>query len=412
MSNTPKLLLVMVAIIIFAVAFGIGFTVGQSGPAETGVPDSVVEAWDVIVADYTRRNIIDDDTLSREDIEKLDVIGQVWSVILTGFVDRDTVNTDNLSRAAIDGMIGALDDPYTSYIEREHYQLGVSNLEGEFDGIGAYVSVDEEGQLIIIAPIAGSPADEAGIRAGDVILAVDGESVENLSLGEIIIKIRGSKGTPVTLLVLHDDESEPVEIEIIRSTVEIPSVHFEMQDTVACISITQFTERTDDELTDVLKDLDEDVTTGIILDLRGNSGGPLAAVILVTSHFLDDGIVTSMMDNHGELTEYTVQNIKPRTDLPIVVLVDNASASGSEVLAGALQDYDRAVIAGTTTFGKGSVNILQELADGSGIYITIGRWLTPDGRLIEGQGIEPDIELELTGDDAVIWAIDYLTDLD
>jgi carboxyl-terminal processing protease len=185
-----------------------------------------------------------------------------------------------------------------------------------------------------------------------------------------------------------------------------------MQDTVACISITQFTERTDDELTDVLKDLDEDVTTGIILDLRGNSGGPLAAVILVTSHFLDDGIVTSMMDNHGELTEYTVQNIKPRTDLPSVVLVDNASASGSEVLAGALQDYDRAVIAGTTTFGKGSVNILQELADGSGIYITIGRWLTPDGRLIEGQGIEPDIELELTGDDAVIWAIDYLTDLD
>lgn len=274
MSNTPKLLLAMVAIIIFAVAFGIGFTVGQGGPAGPGVPDTVMEAWDVIIADYARRNVIEDDTLSREGIEKLDVIGQVWAAILTGYVDKDTLNTDNLSRAAIDGMIAALDDPYTSYIEREHYQLGISNLEGEFDGIGAYVSVDE-GKLIIIAPIAGSPADKAGIRAGDTILEIDGESVDDLSLAEAIIKIRGTKGTPVTLLVLHDDGAEPVEIEIVRSTVEIPSVYFEMQDSVAWIGITQFTERTDDELSDVLKELDDDTTTGIILDLRGNSAARL-----------------------------------------------------------------------------------------------------------------------------------------
>lgn len=135
-------------------------------------------------------------------------------------------------------------------------------------------------------------------------------------------------------------------------------------------------------------------------------------MVQVASHFLDSGIVAALTDNRGALTEYPVRNTSLKTDLPVVVLVDNASASGSEVLSGALQDYERAVIAGTTTFGKGSVNILQELADGSGLYITIGRWLTPDGRLIEGQGIRPDIELDLTGDDAIEWAVDYLTGLD
>lgn len=408
MSNTPKLLIAMVAIIVCAVAFGIGFTVGQGGPPGPGVPDTVVEAWDVIIADYARRNLIEDDTLNREGIEKLDIIGQVWAAILTGYVDKDTLDTDNLSRAAIDGMIGALGDPYTSHIKREHYQLGVSSLEGEFNGIGAYVSVDE-GKLVIIAPIAGSPAEKAGIKSGDTILEIDGESVDDLSLAEAIIKIRGTKGTPVTLLVLHDDASEPVEIEIVRSTVEIPSVYFEMYNSVAWIGITQFTERTDEELTDVLNNLDDDKTTGIILDLRGNPGGSLGSVVRIASHFLDGGIVATLMNSEGELTEYEVQRTRVRTGLPVVVLVDNASASGSEVLAGALQDYQRAFIAGTTTFGKGSVNILQELADGSGLYITVGRWLTPEGRLIEGQGIQPDIELELTGDDAIEWAVDYLT---
>jgi len=411
MSNNSKIVIIMVAVIVFAVAFGIGFKTGQNSPAVPADPDTVIKAWDIIIDDYTRRNIIDDPDFSSDDIEKLDVFGQVWSVILTNFVDKDTLSSGNLSRAAIDGMIASLNDPYTSYIEREQYQLGISSLEGEFDGIGAYVSVDE-GNLVIIAPIAESPADKAGIRAGDIILEIDGETVTNMSLAEAIIKIRGPKGTSVTLLVLHDDESEPVAIEIVRTTVEVPSIRLKMEGAIAVINITQFSERTDDELSEVLKDLDEDTTEAIILDLRGNPGGILSIVVKVASHFLDDGIVATMRDNRGELTNYEVIKSGQKTELPIVVLVDSSSASGSEVLAGALQDYDRAVIAGTTTFGKGSVNVLQELADGSGLYITIARWLTPDGRLIEGQGIEPDIELELTGDDAVRWAVGYLTGLD
>jgi carboxyl-terminal processing protease len=411
MSNSSKLVIAMAAIILFAVAFGIGFVVGQGGPAVPGVPDNVTKAWSTIIDDYARRDIIVEPDFSDDDLENLDVFGQVWSVILTNFVDKDTLSSDNLSRAAIDGMIDSLNDPYTSYIETEQYQLGISSLEGEFDGIGAYVSVDE-GNLVIIAPIADSPADKAGIRAGDIIMEIDGEPVADFSLGEAILKIRGPRGTSVTLLVLHDGESEPVEIEITRTTVEIPSVRFEMEGAIAVINITQFSDRTDDELSEVLKDLNEDTTEGIILDLRGNPGGVLSTVVKVASHFLDDGIVATMRDNRGDFTNYEVIESGQKTDLPIVVLVDGSSASGSEVLAGALQDHERATIAGSTTFGKGSVNVLQELADGSGLYITIARWLTPDGRLIEGQGIEPDIELDLTGEDTLMWAVDYLTDLE
>jgi carboxyl-terminal processing protease len=411
MSNYSKLMTALVALIFVAVAFGAGFTLGRNNLIGAGVPANVVEAWDVIVDDYAQRNIIEDGEISSDDIEKLDTIGQVWSIILTSFVEKDTLNTDNISRAAIDGMISSLDDPYTSYVNREAYQLGISSLEGEFDGIGAYVSVDD-GDLIIIAPIADSPADKADIRAGDIILEIDGEPVDDMSLAEAIIKIRGPKGTAVTLLVLHDGEIEPVEIRIVRTTVEVPSVQFQMEDSIAWINITQFSERTDDELVEVLKGLDEDTTRGIILDLRGNPGGILSTVVEVASHFLKSGVVATMRDNNGELTEYPVEDSGLKTDLPAVVLVDSSSASGSEVLAGALQDHDRAVIAGTTTFGKGSVNVLLELSDGSGLYLTFARWLTPDGRLIEGYGIEPDIELNLTGEDAVKWAVKYLTDLD
>ena len=411
MSNSSKLVIALAAVIIFAVAFGIGFIVGQGGPVIPGTPDSVTKAWEVIIDDYARRDIIDDPDFSSEDIKNLDIVGQVWSVILTDFVDKNMLSSDNLSLSAIDGMITSLDDPYTSYIERNQYQLSISSLEGEFDGIGAYVSVDE-GNLVIIAPIVDSPADKAGIRAGDIIMEINGEPVADLSLGEAILKIRGPRGTSVTLLVLHDGDTDPVKITIVRTTVEVPSVRFEMEGDIAVINITQFSERTDEELLEVLKDLDEKTTRGIILDLRGNPGGLLGAVVEVASRFLDDGIVTTMKDNRGDLTNYEVKDSGRKTDLPIVVLIDSYSASGSEVLAGALQDHDRAIIAGSTTFGKGSVNVLQELADGSGLYITIARWLTPDGRLIEGQGIEPDIELDLTGEDAVMWAVDYLTNLE
>jgi carboxyl-terminal processing protease len=375
MSKITKLVISLLLVVVVALAFGAGFTFGHRNIYISG--------------------------------EGLDVVGQAWNIILNDFVERDRINTDNLSRAAIEGMVETLNDPYTSYLPAEEYEMGLSSLEGEFTGIGAYVSM-EDNQLVIIAPIEGSPAETAGIKAGDVILAINGDAVAEMNLAGAIIKIRGPDGSAVKLLVLHEGETEPVEIEITRGRVAVPSVRLEMMGDIARINIYEFTERTGAELSDALQDMAEKNAEGIILDLRGNPGGLLDTVLDVASHFLRDGVVVAVRDNQGQVTTLNARPVAMVTDLPMVVLVDGASASGSEVLSGALQDRGRATIAGSVTYGKGSVDILRPLSDGSGLYITTARWLTPDGRLIEGQGIEPDIELEITGEEAIQWAIGYL----
>ena len=337
----------------------------------------------------------------------LDVIEQAWNIIFHDYVDKDRLSASTLSQAAIEGMIEAIDDPYTSYLNAEDYQLSLTSLEGEFGGIGAHVTV-KDGQLTIIAPIAGSPADEAGIRAGDIIVEVDGQPTAEMSLAEAVLKIRGPEGTSVRLLILHQGDTEPEEIEITRAKIELPSVRFEMRGDIAYINITHFSRRTSEELSLVLESVSQQMATGIILDLRSNPGGSLEAVVDTASYFLKEGVVVNVVDNQEKQTALEVEPNGVTIDLPLVVLVDNYSASGSEVLAGALQDYGRATIAGTKTHGKGSVNILRPLKDGSGLYITTARWLTPNGRLIEGEGLYPDYELELVGEDAIQWAIDYL----
>jgi len=337
----------------------------------------------------------------------LDIVEQAWDVIFRNYVDMDKLDTGELSQAAIKGIVEALDDPYTSYLDAETYQLGLGNLEGKIEGIGAHVAVKNE-QLTIIAPIAGSPAAEAGIRAGDIVLEIDGRSTSEMGLMEAVLNIRGPSGTSVRLLILHEGEAEPEETEIVRAEIELSSVYFEMREDLAYVSITYFSERTGDELSSVLRDITQEAATGIILDLRSNPGGLLPAVVDVAGSFLKEGVVVTMVDNQGEQTSFSVEPEGVATDLPVIVLVDDHTASGGEVLAGALQDYARAAVAGTSTYGKGSVNMLYQLKDGSGLYVTIARWLTPNGRLIEGEGIDPDYELELEGEDAIQWAIDYL----
>ncbi len=340
----------------------------------------------------------------------LDSIAQAWSIIFDDYVERDKLDAGILSQAAIEGMLEALDDPHTSYLDAEAYHLSLSGLEGKYEGIGAHVAVRDE-QIMIIAPIADSPAAKAGIRAGDVILAIDGKSASGMSIAEAVLKIRGSEGTSVSLLILHQGETEPEEIEVVRAEIELHSVYFEMEGDIAYISITHFTERTDEELSEVLQSMAQEAAMGIVLDLRSNPGGLLDTVVEVASHFLEEGVVVSVMDSEGNLTALNVEPTRVVTDLPVVVLVDSFSASGSEVLAGALQDYGRATIAGTKTFGKGSVNKFYLLEDGSGLYLTVARWLTPDGHLIEGEGLQPDYEIELDEEDAIQWAIDYLKGL-
>ena len=341
----------------------------------------------------------------------LDSIAEAWDLIVKDYVDKDSLDTEALSQAAIRGMIEALDDPYCAYLDVEDYQLSLGDLEGKFEGIGAYVGVDEDEQIMIIAPIAGSPAAEAGIEAGDIIMEVNDRSASEMSLAEVVLNIRGLKGTPVRLLILHQGETEPEEIEIVRDEIVVPSVYFEMKGDIAYIHIAHFSERTGEELSPVMQDMNQEAATGIILDLRRNPGGLLRAVVDVAGYFLEEGVVVDVVDNEGEHTASSVEPGGTTTDLPMVVLVDSYSASGSEVLAGAFQDYGRAVVAGTTTYGKGRGNILHQLEDGSGIYITTARWFTPDGRPIEGEGIVPDYELDFEAEDAIEWAIDYLKNI-
>jgi len=376
MSKTTKIIMIALSLaIILALSFGAGYALGtRTHPSLAQGLDSVAEAWNIISSDY---------------------------------VDKDRLDTSILSQAAIKAMVEALDDPYTSYLDAETYQLSLSNLKGKFEGIGAHVAIKDE-QLMIIAPIAGSPAAKAGIKAGDKILEINGRSTSGMSLAEAVLNVRGPKGTSVRLLILHQSETKPEEIEIVRAEIELPSVRFEMRGDIGYINITYFSARTDEELSSALSSITQEAATGIILDLRSNPGGLLEAVVDVASCFLKEGVVVNVVDSQGKHTTLSVKPSRVATDLPLIVLVDSYSASGSEVLAGALQDYARATIAGTRTYGKGSVSVLHQLKDGSGLNITTARWLTPDGRLIEGEGLSPDYELELTGEDAIQWAIDYL----
>ena len=337
----------------------------------------------------------------------LGTVSEAWDIIFEDYVEKDSLDAEALRQGAIRGMLEALDDPYTAYLDAETYQLSLSGLEGRFDGIGATVTRRDD-RMIVVEPFPDSPAEKAGIRANDEVLKVDGNSVSEMSLVEVVLLVRGPRGTAVSLLVLHDGEPEPVEIEVVRDEIEVASVHFRMIGDIAYIKITDFSARTDDELLSALNSLIQENARGIILDLRRNLGGTLTSVVDVTSRFLTEGTVVDVVDSQGSRTTRPVVHQEVTTDLPIVVLVDDYSASGSEVLAGALQDYSRATIAGSQTFGKGSVNILRPLTDGSGLYITFARWLTPHGRLIEGQGIVPDYQLEMEGEEAIQWAVDYL----
>jgi len=339
--------------------------------------------------------------------EGIGTIIQAWDIIFSEYVANEEVDADELAGVAIDGMLEALADPYSTYLDPEAYGLSQSDFEGQYEGIGAEVAVTDD-QVVIIATFEGSPAAEAGILAGDIVLEIDGQETAGMTSTEVVLLVRGSRGTVVKLLVKHKNEEEPVLISIIRDEIQFDSVDFTMVNGVAYISIDRFTERTNEELGEVLLELKRQQARGIILDLRGNPGGLLSSVVDVASRFMTDGEILSVVYNNGDEIVYKVNKQETTTELVMVVLVDNFSASGSEVLAGALQDNDRAIIIGQKTFGKGSVNMLYQLDNGSGIYLTIARWYTPGGNLIEGEGITPDYALELEGNELIDWAIDYI----
>lgn len=335
--------------------------------------------------------------------KELGVFEEAWDILFRDYVGKENLDPEALKRAAIEGMLRALDDPYTSYIDPEHYSLAYTHLMGKFEGIGAVLAI-EDGQLTIVSPVMGAPAERAGIRVGDRVLEIDGQSTEGLNLLEAVIKIRGPKGTQVTLTILHKDEEAPVGITITRDDIQLKSVSVTMLlGNIAHIRVTYFSGETSAEFITALNQAQNEGARALVLDLRNNPGGPLEAAVAVASQFLQEGLVLYTVDGEGQRQDWEVMGGALAPELPLAVLVNEGSASASEVLAGAIQDHQRGPLIGVKTYGKGSINLLHHLSDGSGLYITIGRWYTPiKDRLIEGQGLAPDpgYEVELTEEDA------------
>ena len=323
-----------------------------------------------------------------------DELEEAYEVLAYAYTRPEDERLDvyDLNIAAIRGMVGALADPYTSYLSRDDLRLDQSDLAGSFHGIGAYVGTNSEGYPIIISPMENSPAEAAGILAGDIILEIDGIEANTISLQESILRIRGPEGTPVELLIKHLLKHDPERVVIVRGNIPIDSVYSEtLDDDIYRVRINLFTRRTPSEVESVVEEAIEQGARGVILDVRQNPGGLLRETVQVADIFLDGGLVLIEMERDGTRTDWTATSGGAALDIPLAVLVDAHSASGAEVLAGALQDRGRAQLIGLPTFGKGSVTRLNPLSDGSGLYVTFARWFTPDGDVIEGFGIEPDI---------------------
>ena len=329
--------------------------------------------------------------------EELATVWQVWSMLAAEHVDRGTFDPEVFTEASIRGMLMALDDPHTNYVRPDVFGMESDDIRGRFEGIGAHVSMNADGRLVVVAPIANSPAERAGIRPGDIILEVDGESIEGVSLIEAVSKIRGPRGSVVRLLVQHIGDVERVLIEVERGIIPLQSVVMRSNPgaRIAHIRLTNFYEDTADRLTESIRDTMAAGTEGIVLDLRDNPGGLLNSVADVTSLFLEDGLILYEVDGDGNRKDWIVrQNDDVLEQVPMVLLANQFSASASEILVGALQDHDRATVIGRKTFGKGSVSVLRQLDNGGGLFITFARWFTPDGRLIDRNGLEPDIEVQ------------------
>lgn len=343
-----------------------------------------------------------------------ELIDEVWQLVDRTYVDATfnqtdwvAIREDYLGRSyntreeaydAIREMLEQLNDPYTRFMDPREFRDMQIDTSGELTGVGIQITQDEESKdIVVVSPIEGTPASEAGILAQDVIIRIDGESTEGMDTNDAVSLIRGPVGSTVVLTIQRGDEELDFELE--RARIEIHPVRYSVQESpagpIGFIRLNQFSANADDEMEEAIEALEGQGVQGYILDLRSNPGGLLDASISIARMWLDEGLIVSTVNRQG-VSDAQSANGTALTDLPLVVLVDGGSASASEILSGALQDNERAVLVGTQTFGKGLVQSVRGLGDGSGIAITVAKYLTPDGRDINQEGIAPNIVIELS----------------
>lgn len=322
-----------------------------------------------------------------------------WRVIEENYVDRESLDRQAMIYGAISGLLESLDDAYSVFMPPQESKKFIDDMSGSFDGIGAEVGM-RKGVLTVISPLEGNPAQRAGLKAGDKILKVDDTLTADLTLDESVNLIRGKKGIPVRLLISRDEWNEAKEITIVRDTIKIPIIKWEMKDDIAYVAFYHFTENSASEFKRTVNEILKADAKGLVLDLRNNPGGYLEVAVDISSWFIPKGEIVVVEDfGNDEKNEYRSQGFNGLRDMPTAVLINEGSASASEIVAGALRDVKGIKLVGEKSFGKGSVQQMKNLKGGSSIKITVAKWLTPSGICINKEGISPDIEVEMTDED-------------
>jgi carboxyl-terminal processing protease len=393
MNSSPWkfILLVLALIIIIFGSFSGGFLVGQAFP--------LLNQNNSTATTTTLTN----STFSTSSSEELDTLFQpfweTWNYVIDQYVDQP-VDQTIMMRGAISGMLESLGDPHTSYMDPEMFRQQNTPLQGEYEGIGAWVDITGD-YLIIISPMPNSPAEKQGLKSGDQIIAIDGEDMTGIEGNLVLRRILGKAGTDVTLTIFRPTTNETIDMTITRQKITIPSVTGEMlENDIAYIQLINFGEKTHQDLRNILKDLLKQKPVGLILDMRNNGGGYLNTAIDVASEFVSQSPIMYEEFGDGERITYKAKPNGLATEIPLVVLINEGTASASEITAGAIQDYGRGVLVGKTSYGKGSVQNWVTLQNDQGaIRVTIARWLTPNERQINSLGLAPDYEIEITEED-------------
>ncbi|MBU4375664.1 S41 family peptidase [Patescibacteria group bacterium] len=403
-----KSLIAVLILVLMAVCFGSGMYITGKSEMMKNLADKELVLLGKVIGKYSQSP----ESKLSQDVD-FNLFWEVWDILEKEFVDRDKLSEKEMFYGAVRGMVSSLGDPYTVFMNPIIAREFAEDLAGTFEGIGAEIGIRDE-ILTIIAPLSDMPAEKAGLRAGDKVYAIDGESTMNISIDEAVNKIRGPKGTEVVLTISRNGMEKAKDVAITRGVIIVKSVKTEIlnnninadgntisnnNDNVYIIKITNFNDDTLNLFNEAVREIIAKNPSGIILDLRNNPGGYLETAIEVSSEWIEEAVVVAEQFSEEKKLEYLSRGRARLKDYPTIVLVNQGSASASEIVAGALQDYGKAKIVGMQTFGKGSVQALQKLKDGSSVKITVAKWLTPKGNCINEEGITPDEEIDLTIED-------------
>lgn len=387
-----------VVILLIVILTAIGFFSGMYAAQKNEIAKQLAQKEVVLLGKVTNKYSGAPEGKIAQDVD-FNLFWQVWDKLEEKYVDKDKLNDKEMFYGAIKGMVAAVGDPYTVFMNPVIAQEFSDDLAGTFEGIGAEIGIRND-ILTIIAPLQDMPAEKAGLMAGDKVYAIDGVSTAGITADEAVQKIRGPHGTEVTLTISRDGIEKAKDVKIKRDVIIVKSVKTQARkDNIFVLTITNFNDDTIDLFSKAVNDIINKNPKGIILDLRNNPGGYLDTAVEIASEWVEEGVIVSEKFSDDRKDDYLARGRARLKDFSTIVLVNQGSASASEIVAGALQDAKKARIVGKQTFGKGSVQTLDELPDGSSVKITVAKWLTPNGNCINETGIKPDVEIDLTEED-------------